>query len=79
MANDNSSNQIPSLPLYTGASIPVLGLGTYSSGKYTPDQVAQALLDAASLGYRHFDCASMYANEKEIRSSIFENSSNCST
>lgn len=66
MASDNSSNQIPSIPLYTGASIPVLGLGTYSSGKYTPDQVAQALFDAASLGYRHFDCASMYANEKEL-------------
>jgi diketogulonate reductase-like aldo/keto reductase len=66
MASTNSSNQVPSLRLYTGATIPTLGLGTYSSGKYTPEQVAQALLDAASLGYRHFDCASMYANEKEL-------------
>jgi diketogulonate reductase-like aldo/keto reductase len=66
MAGANSSNQIPSLRLYTGATIPVLGLGTYSSGKYTSEQVAQAVLDAASLGYRHFDCASMYANEKEL-------------
>ena len=61
-----SCNQIPSVRLHTGASIPVLGLGTYSSGKYTPEQVSQALLDAASLGYRHFDCASLYANEKEL-------------
>jgi len=66
MAHVNSSNQVPSLRLHTGASIPALGLGTYSSGKYTPEQVGQAVIDAASLGYRHFDCASLYANEKEL-------------
>jgi alcohol dehydrogenase (NADP+) len=66
MASVDPSNQVPSLRLHTGASIPVLGMGTYSSEKYTPEQVAHAMLDAASLGYRHFDCASLYKNEKEL-------------
>lgn len=66
MTSVNSSTQIPSLRLSTGSTIPVLGMGTYSSGKYTAEQVAEAVLDAASLGYRHFDCAAMYENEKEL-------------
>lgn len=66
MESVNSSGQVPSLRLSTGATIPVLGMGTYSSGKYTSEQVAQAVFDSATLGYRHFDCAAMYANEKEL-------------
>src|ERR1700674_3623143 len=31
-----------------------------------PCQVAAAVEDAAAVGYRHFDCASVYANEHEI-------------
>ena len=57
---------IPSIRLSTDALMPTLGMGTYSAGKYTAEQVAEAILDGISLGYRHFDCAAMYANENEL-------------
>ena len=34
-----------------------MGLGTFGSDAVTGDQIAAAVLDAASVGYRHFDCA----------------------
>lgn len=46
--------------------MPGIGLGTFGSDKYSPSQVAEAVRHAASVGYRHFDCASVYGNEKEI-------------
>jgi diketogulonate reductase-like aldo/keto reductase len=57
---------VPKQTLYTGAKIPSIGLGTFGSDKYNGEQIAAAVLDAASLGYRHFDCASVYGNEREI-------------
>ena len=44
----------------------MIGLGTFGSDAISPATVAAAVLDAALLGYRHFDCASVYGNEKEI-------------
>ena len=52
--------------LYTGAKIPAIGLGTFGSDRYTASQIADAVLGAAEMGYRHFDCAAVYGNEKEI-------------
>ena len=46
--------------------MPAIGLGTFGSDKFTPAQVADAVRGAAGIGYRHFDCASVYSNEKEI-------------
>jgi alcohol dehydrogenase (NADP+) len=43
--------------------MPAIGLGTFGSDKYTGEQVAEAVRGAAAVGYRHFDCASVYANE----------------
>ena len=57
---------IPTRTLYTGATMPAIGLGTFGSDHVTGDQVAAAVLDAAHLGYRHFDCASVYGNEHLI-------------
>jgi alcohol dehydrogenase (NADP+) len=57
---------IPTRTLPTGAKIPVIGLGTFGSDAVSPATVAEAVLDAGVLGYRHFDCASVYGNEKEI-------------
>lgn len=57
---------VPFRKLDSGAKIPVVGLGTFGSDHITGDQVAAAVLDAASLGYRHFDCASVYGNEDKI-------------
>ncbi|MCF6767477.1 aldo/keto reductase [Thiotrichales bacterium 19S11-10] len=43
--------------------IPALGLGTFRSEE---GEVYQAVRQAIEIGYRHFDCAWIYANEKEI-------------
>ena len=57
---------VPTRTLNTGDTIPAIGLGTFGSDKYTNEQIAHAVVDAAAIGYRHFDCASVYANEQHI-------------
>jgi diketogulonate reductase-like aldo/keto reductase len=57
---------IPQKTLYTGAKVPAVGLGTFGSDSVNAAQVATAVLGAAAIGYRHFDCASVYGNEKEV-------------
>jgi diketogulonate reductase-like aldo/keto reductase len=61
---------IPQRTLFTGASMPAIGLGTFGSDHVTPDQIAEAVKGAAAVGYRHFDCASVYGNESEIGASF---------
>jgi alcohol dehydrogenase (NADP+) len=58
--------RVPQRRLYTGALMPAIGLGTFGSDHVTADQVAEAVKGAAAVGYRHFDCASVYGNEKQI-------------
>jgi 2,5-diketo-D-gluconate reductase A len=55
------------LPLPSGATIPVLGFGTWQlRGRPAYDAVRQAL-DA---GYRHLDTATMYRNESEVGEAV---------
>jgi alcohol dehydrogenase (NADP+) len=61
---------VPTRTLYTGARIPAIGLGTFGSDRYSGEEIAQAVLGAAAVGYRHFDCASVYGNEAQIGESL---------
>lgn len=63
-------NLVPKLTLPTGAAIPAIGLGTFGSDNYTNEQIAEAVIGAASVGYRHFDCASVYGNEDFVGRSL---------
>ncbi len=56
----------PRRTLANGAQIPLIGLGTFGSDHVSGAQVAAAVLDAARIGYRQFDCASVYGNEPLI-------------
>jgi len=50
--------------------MPAIGLGTFGSDHVTPAQVAAAVRGAAQVGYRHFDCASVYGNEAEVGAAL---------
>ncbi len=58
--------KVPIRKLYTGAVMPALGLGTFGSDKYSPDQISEAVYGAVKSGYRMLDCASVYQNEDQI-------------
>ena len=61
---------VPYRTLSSGAKMPTVGLGTFGSDKYDALTVAGAVIEGAALGYRHFDCAEVYGNEKEIGGSF---------
>jgi alcohol dehydrogenase (NADP+) len=46
-----------------GDKMPLFGLGTWKSNER---EAYKAVREAIKIGYRHFDCASRYENEKEI-------------
>ncbi len=57
---------VPKRQLASGAQMPAIGLGTFGSDAVSAGAIAHAVLDAGRLGYRHFDCATVYGNEHEI-------------
>ena len=61
---------VPQRTLWTGARMPAIGLGTFGSDRFSGEQIAEAVLGAASVGYRHFDCARVYGNEQLIGASL---------
>jgi diketogulonate reductase-like aldo/keto reductase len=61
---------VPYRELSTGARMPAIGLGTFGSDSVSFQAIADAVLDAGRLGYRHFDCAAVYGNEELIGPSL---------
>ena len=43
-----------------------MGMGTFGSDRFTPEQVSNAVAGAIRCGYRMFDCAACYGNEDQI-------------
>ena len=54
---------VPAVRLNDGRAMPVVGLGTYS---LRGDVCRSAVSSALQLGYRKFDSASIYGNEREL-------------
>ena len=57
------------ITLNNGVEIPILGFGVY---QIAPKDTKRAVLNAIKAGYRHFDTAQAYANEKEVGEAIRE-------
>ena len=66
ISSASAAAAIPFRTLASGAHLPAIGLGTFGSDHVTHAAVAEAVKFAASVGYRHFDCASVYGNEAQI-------------
>ncbi|NMC07237.1 MAG: aldo/keto reductase [Candidatus Lokiarchaeota archaeon] len=62
--------RVPSFTTRTGAKIPAIGLGTFGSDRVPGEEIAAAVIGAAEVGYRHFDCAAVYGNEHLIGKSL---------
>ena len=63
-------SKIPQKILYTGAKMPCIGMGTFGSDRFSHEAVAAAVEGAAEIGFRLFDCASVYGNEDKIGKSF---------
>ena len=57
------------ITLNNGVTIPILGFGVF---QIPVEETKQAVLDAIAAGYRHFDTAQAYANEREVGQAIAE-------
>jgi 2,5-diketo-D-gluconate reductase A len=60
-------SNVPTIDLNDGNTIPQLGFGVF---QIPPDQTADAVKAALSVGYRHIDTAEMYQNEKGVGQGI---------
>jgi alcohol dehydrogenase (NADP+) len=66
MAERIDPKKVPYIKLSSGTKIPCIGMGTFGSDRYGPDEVSAAVGGAIRFGYRLFDCASVYGNEDLI-------------
>ncbi|BBN11036.1 hypothetical protein MPTK1_5g08510 [Marchantia polymorpha subsp. ruderalis] len=57
-----------SIKLSSGYEMPVVGMGVWRAGS----SVQNLVVEAVKLGYRHFDCAADYKNEKEVGAGLAE-------
>jgi len=72
MSNFVNPELVPKHKLHTGQEIPCIGMGTFGSDRFTPEQVSDAVGGAIRCGYRLFDCAAIYGNE-DLIGKVFKN------
>ncbi|AQA05238.1 oxidoreductase [Mycobacterium sp. MS1601] len=58
---------VPAITLNDGTTIPQLGFGVF---QVPPEDTAAVVQSALGVGYRHFDTAEMYGNEKGVGEGI---------
>ncbi|OWR27110.1 aldo/keto reductase [Saccharibacillus sp. O23] len=58
----------PSVQARNGVDIPLLGFGVYKLDR--KEQLAQAVDEAIRTGYRHFDTARIYGNERDLGEAV---------
>jgi 2,5-diketo-D-gluconate reductase A len=58
---------VPTIPLSNGVKIPQLGFGVF---QIEPEDTVSAVTTALKIGYRHFDTAQGYRNEREVAQAI---------
>jgi alcohol dehydrogenase (NADP+) len=71
-------SSVPQRKLNSGDLMPGIGMGTFGSDRFTPDQVANGVKEAVSVGFRFLDCARCYGNEDligEVLQDIFDSKS----
>lgn len=66
MAEFINPASVPKVTFYNGVEVPCVGMGTFGSDRFTPEQVSSAVAGAIRCGYRMFDCAACYGNEDQI-------------
>ncbi|MDC7232099.1 MAG: aldo/keto reductase [Spirochaetales bacterium] len=67
MASDGvDPKTVPTRKLWTGEEIPAIGMGTFGSDRFSAEEIANAVVGAIEVGFRHIDCASVYGNEDLI-------------
>lgn len=65
------STPIPTVTLNNGMKMPILGLGTSTPEKSEDrQQIARAVYDAISVGYRHIDTAWLYRVEDQVGNGV---------
>jgi alcohol dehydrogenase (NADP+) len=70
MTTEPPDFQTAKIPLYNGAGqMPILGFGTLIPDPAVTRTVTKDALDA---GFRHFDCAERYKNEREVGEALAE-------
>ncbi len=60
------NKSLPYRTLRNGDKMPIIGMGTFGSDRFTSAEISSAVYGAIKVGYRMFDGASVYGNEKEI-------------
>jgi 2,5-diketo-D-gluconate reductase A len=67
MAGDGPVPAVPTVELHDGVAIPQLGFGVF---QVPPEDTQETVEAALAVGYRHFDTATAYRNEKAVGAAL---------